>query len=214
MAKKPTTNKPVPTTRAELLERFKDYPGLKAFERALDSPDGSTSLPILLKGDPPDACLDSAHQETASLGAVKCRKCGKPMRYWYVHHVNTKQPGRVARVKAQGMVPAEIDELLSPEELSDLVKDSADGLVHTGTNGVRVLYKIPLDLRNMRRRAARDARNRRNSNPKKVREDLANDAAAQYGSEAADLVYQGLEYTERAIRTTYEDEARRDLDDD
>lgn len=204
MPKKPTTTKPLPTTKAELLERFKDYPGLKAFERALDSPDGPTSLPILLKGDPPNACLDSGHQETAPLGAVKCRKCGKPMRYWYVHHVNTKQPGRVAKVKAKAMVPVEIAELLNPDELSDLVKGSPDGLVHTGTNGVRVLYKIPLDLRNMRVRAERAAVRHRST--KKTREDLVNDIAGAYGSEAGDLMHEGLEFSQRDVRANLGDE--------
>jgi hypothetical protein len=202
IAKKKTTP---PTSKQELLERFKDYPGIKAFERALESPDGPGSLPILLKGDPENACRSSGHQDM-SLGEKHCKKCGKPNRFWYVRHVNTKQKGRVAAIKFLAMVPVEIAELKNPEEIADLVKDSADGLVHTGTNGVIVLYKIPLELRNKRARAKREALKRRASNPNKVRDDLANDAGRALGSEAADMFHQGLEYSEKTIRTSFGEE--------
>lgn len=202
---------PLPTSKSELLERFKDYPGIKAFERALESPEGPGSLPILLADESPRACVDTGHQNQLKLGAVKCL-CGKPARKWYVRHVNTKQQGRVAQIKAKGFIPAALAEVLHKDEIADLIADSPDGLVHTGINGAKVLYKIPLDLYNARKRAERDARERRGKSAKRVREDLANDAGRTpgFGAQAADTIYGDLEYSEKTIRSTLADEAVRE----
>lgn len=207
-ASKAATKKALPQSKADLLERFKDYPGIKAFERALESPEGPGSLPILLVDEDPHACVDTGHQQALKVGAVRCHLCGRPARKWYLRHVNTKQEGRVASVKARGLVPVQFAELAQPDEIANLVT-STDGLVHTGTNGAKVLYKIPLDLYNLRKRAERDSRQRRQANPKRVREDLANDAgrASGLGAEAADTIYRDLEYSEKKIHTTLQEEA-------
>lgn len=210
MPKTATKEKPIsripPSTKAELLERFKDYPGIKAWDRAYDAPAGVSSLPILLTDEQPDACVDSGHQNALKLGAVKCGLCGKPARQWYLRHVNTKQPGRVAQVRAKGLIPVKLVEIRQKDEISDL-QESPDGLVHTGPNGARVLYKLPLDLYNERKRRERDNRDRRNSSAKHVREDLANDAGGSLGSEAADAIHDGLMYEETKHHTTLQDEA-------
>jgi hypothetical protein len=206
---KPTKKKALPTSRAELLDAFKDYEGIEAFDRALDSPEGPGSLPILLKGDPEHACPSSGHQAMVTPKDTSCRKCGRPVRYWYVRHVNTKQKGRIAAIKHKAMVPVRIEELLNPDEIADMVQNSPDGLVHTGTNGALVLYKIPLALRNIRMTAQKQALDKRRKNPKLVREDLAAEAgrAEGFGAEAADAIYGGLEYSAKAHRTTLADEA-------
>lgn len=214
MANKPTPTPKArrvvapPSSKADLLERFKDYPGIKAWDRAYDSPEGPGSLPILLSDEPTDACLDSGHQNVVRPGAVRCHLCSKPVRTWFVRQINTKQQGRVAHIRKLGYVPVQFAELASPDEIADLSASSTDGLVHTGINGSRVLYKIPLELYNARKRREREQRDRRSKSVKRVREDLANDAAAAqgFGSEAADAIHEGLEFSSRKVRTTLEEE--------
>jgi hypothetical protein len=168
----------------------------------MDSPFGIASLPILLKDEHPDSCVDSGHQNSLKLGAVRCPICGKPARKWYLRHINTKQQGRIAQVRAKGMIPVEFSELLRSDEIADLHGDASDGLVHTGISGTKVLYKIPLDLYNARKRHERDAHKARLSSPRRMREDLANDAGGKLGSEAADTIYSDFEYSERKVKRT------------
>lgn len=201
--------KPLPSSREALIERFKDYPGITAFNRAYESPEGPGSLPILLIDEDANSCIDSFHQGQLRIGVPKCHLCGKPARLWYLRHVNTKQIGRVAAIRAKGLIPVRMEEVQRKDEIADLMADSADGLVHTGINGAKVLYKIPLDLYNARKREERRIREKRGKNTKQVRADIANDAAARpgFGSEAADAINDGLEYSERAFPTTLEAEA-------
>src|SRR5438105_300783 len=133
MATKPATKPPraLPKNRVDLKEMFADYPGFTAWERAYESPDGLGSLPILLMVESPDACVDTGHQNSLKLGAVKCPICTKPARKWYLRHVNTKQSGRVAQVRGKGLIPVQFAELRSLEEIADLAGVAADGLVHS-----------------------------------------------------------------------------------
>lgn len=207
MSPKPATKpkRPLPETRDDLAERFKDFPGFQAWERAYESPDGLGSLPILLSDEQADACIDTGHQNSLKLGAGKCAICGKPARKWYLRHVNTKQAGRVAQIRGKGLIPVRLDEVRQKDEIADL-HASADGLVHTGPSGARVLYKQPLDLYNLRKRKERDTRDSRRST-KHVREELANDAAGKLGDEAAETIGGSLMYSETAVRTTLQAEA-------
>lgn len=177
---------------AELLEKYKDFPGIRVIERRLENPDLPGSLPIRLK-DEPDFISDPK-------GA---------RRVWYVRWINTIQEGRWSQVvDAMGYVPVKVDELQNAQAIPGL-SNSGDGIVRKGDKGYEVLVKMPLELYTDIKRRQQERRERRARNAKLVKEDLANRAAASEdagglgSSEAADTIYDDFDLTiKRAKRTT------------
>jgi hypothetical protein len=156
---------------AELLTKYKDFKGINVIERRLQDPDLPGSVPIRLKDEP----------------AYLQDPLGKK-RKWYVRWINGAEAGRFALVtETMGYVPVLRDELQHSDGLMGL-SDSKDGIVRRGDRGNEVLVKMPLELYTAIKRKQEDKRQRRARNVKSVREDLANMAGAQVGSQAGDFV--------------------------
>lgn len=211
MARTARTTTPVaaPSTIDDLKARFKDYPGIQAWERAYENPDGPGSVPILLTDEAPNACVSTDHQASLRIGATTCPRCKQPVRKWYVRWVNTTQQNRVSQIRGKGLIPVQLAELMHKDEIADL-HDAGDGLARSGQTGHRILYKIPLDLYNGRKRAERDHRQRRAQSARALREELASEAGHKLGSEAGDAIYGGDVFLERPVtthRSTLADEA-------
>lgn len=170
---------------AALLEQFKDFKGISVIERRLQDPDLPGSVPIRLKDEP--TYLEDAR--------------GK-RRTWYLRWINAAEPGRFALVTdTMGYVPVRIEELQNPEGVMGLA-DSKDGLVRRGDRGSEVLVKMPLALYTAIKQRQEEARTRRARNVKAVREDLANLAGQQLGSEAGDMVHEDFTVEVKPQRRT------------
>lgn len=187
MAKRPVSTRPAPAVDPTLLEQFKDFPGIKVIERRLQNPDLPGSLPIRLKDEP--AHIDDPH--------------GKK-RLWYVRWINGGMDGRSSVVTdALGYVPVQIDELQNPNMLVGLQKQSADGIVRRGTNGNEWLAKMPLQLYNAIKAKQQEIRRKRERNAKLVKEDLANAAGREMGSEAGDTIHDEFSVEITRSKSTY-----------
>lgn len=155
-----------------LLEKYKDFPGIAVLERRMESPDLPGSLPIRLKDEP--AYLEDPQ--------------GKK-RLWYLRWVNGGQEGRFSQVTdSMGYVPVRIEELQNRESVMGLA-ESKDGIVRRGDRGQEVLVKMPLELYTAIKRKQQDFRTRRSRNVKAMREDVANAAGRELGSQAGDMVH-------------------------
>jgi len=172
-----------------LLEKYKDFPGIKAIERRMLTGDDVGSVDIRLKGEP------------SFLDDPKGKK-----RVWYLRWVNTNWPGRWVHVTQQlGYVPVRVSELLDPESIPNLHRkadDGADPFVRIGEKGQEVLVKYPLELYNASKRAKQELRERRSRNAKIVKEEMANNAARALGDEAADTIHDEFDLTLRRTRST------------
>src|SRR5574342_129470 len=155
-----------------LLERFKDYPGLKAIERRLENPDLPGSLPIRLKDEPP-----YSEDPTGT------------RRKWYLRWINGNIEGRFAHVTdAMGYVPVRVDELQDANHITGL-HEAKDGVVRRGDRGQEVLVKMPLALYTEIKRRQQEIRARREKNARLVKQALAEHAGRTPGSEAGDFVH-------------------------
>jgi hypothetical protein len=174
---------------ADLLEKYKDFPGIKAIERRMLAGDDVGSVDIRLKGEP--AFLDDPY--------------GKK-RVWYTRWINTKWPGRWAQVtQVLGYEPVRVSEILDLNAITDLFKapaDGADPMVRRGDRGEEILVKYPLELYLATKKAKADLRRRRELNAKVVKEELANNAARALGDEAADMIHDDFQLTLRQRRAT------------
>lgn len=174
---------------ADLLEKYKDFPGIKAIERRMISGDEVGSVDIRLKGEP--SFLDDPF--------------GKK-RAWYTRWINTKWPGRWAHVtQGLGYVPVRVSELLDLNAITDLFKattDGADPMVRRGDRGEEILVKYPLELYLATKKAKAEHRRKRDLNAKVVKEELANNAARALGDEAADMIHDDFQLTLRQRRAT------------
>lgn len=214
--------KPSPVANpADLLERFKDYPAIDVISRRFNDPNDPGSLPILLKDEQANACVNTDHQHKMKPGAEVCDarlpsgvKCGKPARVWYVRWINTAWEGRWAQIKAKGYVPVEITELKDEQDVADLIKLKTDGktYVRRGDNGKEILCKMPLELFHYVKRQQRDARNARNNSKRAMVEDLSEAAGAELGDEAGQTIHAGGIRVEsmRRSHSTLADEAQDD----
>jgi hypothetical protein len=154
-----------------LLEKFKDFDGIKVIERRLQDPDLPGSVPIRLKDEP------------TYLQDPQGKK-----RIWYLRWINAGEAGRFALVTdTMGYVPVKVSELQNAEAVMGLA-ESKDGIVRRGDRGQEVLVKMPLELYTRIKLAQEQRRKTRARNIKAVREDLANIAGRQIGSEAGDVV--------------------------
>lgn len=177
-------------TRASLLEKYKDFPGIKVIARRLNDPDSSDGVDIRLNDEP-------SHSEDPK----------GTRRLWYVRWINTDNHGRWHKVmNVLGFVPVRMSELQNAEEVAGLAK-SEDGLVRMGDRGKEVLVKQPLELYNDRKSSEQERRQRRAINARLVKEELANLAGSKLGSEAGDTIHSefSVEYAPQR-RSTIGDE--------
>lgn len=193
MATKPTTRPaaltPLATVGDALLEKYKDYAGIKVVERRFQNPDLPGSLPTRLK-DEPSFIEDPT-------GA---------RRYWYVRWIDGAQPGRTSQViDGLAYVPVKMTELQNDQMLAGMHK-SDDGVARRGDKGLEWLAKIPLELYTEIKSRQQEKRARRDRNAKLVKEDLAHAAGRALGSEAGDAVHDDLSVSVSRSRSTYGDE--------
>lgn len=186
--KKPTL--PIPNAD-ELLKRFEDFPAIEVISRRFNDPNDPGSLPILLKDESPDVCVNSDHQNRLKAGAVQCHLCKKPARKWYVRYFNLQQEGRNAQMRAKGYVPVEIKELQDVDDIADLYRSEKDTYVRRGDRGLELLGKMPLELYNEIKRRQRVQRDSRGASAKARREERAEAAGRELGDEAGQTIYNG-----------------------
>jgi hypothetical protein len=175
-----------------LVDEFKDFEGIQVLERRLKNPDLPGSIAIRLRDEP--GYIDDP------LG--KRRK-------WYLRWINGSEQGRTSLVtNALGYVPVRMDELQASDALG--MHKSDDGIVRRGDRGSEWLAKMPLKLYNAIKAKQQEQRERRSRNAKFVKEDLANAAGRELGSEAGDAVHDEFDVTVKRGRSTYADELNED----
>jgi hypothetical protein len=204
------------TTKAALIERFKDFPGIDVIERRFENPNDPGSLPILLKGEDAGVCINSDHQNKLRENSTDCHICHKPVREWYVRWVNTGIEGRWGQIRSKGYVPVEVSELKDAQDVSDLVKmkeDEGKIYVRRGDRGAEILCKMPLALYIYLKRAQRETQKVRNNSKKAMADDLAEIAGGELGDEAGQMIHDGGISVESMKRTrrSLEDEMNDDL---
>lgn len=191
MPRKATPPKSVAVGSA-LLEKFKDFPAIKILERRMESPDQPGSLPIRLRDEP------------SQLEDPQGKK-----RTWYLRWINAGQDGRYSQVvDAMGYVPVKTSELQNRDAVAGMFADKtdADPVVRRGDRGQEVLVKMPLELYTAIKRKQRDLRERRSTNAKRVRSDLADAAGAQLGDEAGETIAKEFSIDVRRKRSTLGEE--------
>jgi hypothetical protein len=210
---RPIKAKPLPpiTDTADLLERFKDYPAIGVVSRHFNNPDGSQSLPILLKGESADSCVNSDHQLRLRPAATKCHLCGKPARYWHVRQVNAAVEDRWSEVLNLGYLPVELDELQDQNVVSSLVRGTADRYVRSGDSGKIVLMKKPRELYQHAKRLKRAVQESRMTT-RALQADISEAAGHELGDEAGQSIADGMIKVEsmRRSRSTVGEEAGSD----
>jgi hypothetical protein len=210
VAAKPVDPTPIPDSPAALLDAFKDYPAIDIVSRQFQNPNDPGSLPILLKDEDPNACINSDHQNRLKIGATVCQ-CGKPARKWYVRWFNLAQEGRNAQMRAKGFIVVEVRELQDADDISDMYDDAknAGQKVRRGDRGQEVLGKMPLPLWLERKRRQREIRNDAFMSAQARREERAESAGRAMGDEAGQTIYDGgiREERFRSHKTNLGDEA-------
>lgn len=211
---------PVPTERAAMLERWKDFPAVDVIENYLANPGDAGSLPILLTDEDPHACVNSDHMRVLRPGATTCHQCKKPARKYYVRWMNTGQEGRAATLRGKGFVKVELGQLRDVSDVSDLIrlKDDESGKVFVtrGDRGAEILIYQPLELYNARKRAETDKRSSEAKSAQKRRAMMANRAGEELGDQAGQSIHDGAIKEEyfRQAKTTIGDEAAKEGDED
>lgn len=184
---------PPPANLSALLKKFEGMPdvNLTALNQQLMKPGDPGSLPILLKGEDPNACVDSSHQWAAKESDIKCRQCRKPLRQWHVRYCNTAIEGQWARIKARGYVPVRISELSDADDISDLVRGKEDDYVRRGDTGKEVLMKRPFSIHFAIKHKEHAIRAAANSSKAQLKSDLAEAAGKDLGDEAGQAIHNG-----------------------
>lgn len=182
---------PPPANPADLAARFADFPAIDLLSRQLNNPDDGGTLPILLKDEDPDACVNSDHILKLKPAATHCHICRRKARKWYVRTINTAIEGRWAKIRKMGYVPVDADELLSEDDVAGRVKHPGDNYVRLGDRGQEILVKRPLEIHTAIKRNFLDRVNMRASSSKQVTADLAEAAGSELGDEAGQTIYEG-----------------------
>lgn len=194
--------------------RFKDFASIDVLSRRFLDPHDPGSLPILLKDEAVDACVNSDHMNRLKPGAVTCHVCKKPARQWYVRWFNLASEGRNGQMRAKGYVVVEVKELMDSGDVADLYSDRSDKdkLVRRGDRGMEVLAKMPLEAYSYIKGRQREAWNARALSGKKLKADLAEAAGAELGDEAGQNFHDGEISIEKMVRsrTTLGEEAEAD----
>lgn len=204
-----------PINKEALLEKFKGYAAIDVITRRFMDPNDPGSLPILLKDESSDACVNTHHQHRLKENAVKCGMCGKPVRSWTVRWVNTSIEGRWGQIRAKGYVPVEVKELKDEQDVADLVRraeEDSSVYVRRGDRGQEVLCKMPMELYQYLKRAQRETMRTRNNSKRQQQAELAEAAGAELGDEAGQMIHDGGISVEMMKRThtTLADEASGD----
>lgn len=213
MARPRKTPAPVMEVTADTLhEAFKDFPAIDLLERRFLDPRDPGSLPILLRDEDPNACVNSEHQNLVKPNQTHCKVCRRPVRKWFVYWGNTAKQGRHSQMTAKAYIPVEVVELRDKGDIADLVQQKDDGArvyVRRGDRGQEMLYKQPLAAFNIIKTKARELKAAKQSTAKQRREALAEAAGRELGSEAADHIYGGgiKEEYFRTSKTTLGEEA-------
>lgn len=199
---------------AVMAERFKDYPAIEVLSRRFNNPNDPGSLPILLKDEDANACVNTDHQNVLKPGSTKCLKCGKPARKWYVRWFNLASEGRNAQMRAKGYVPVEMTELPDVDDIADLYRSDKDRFVRRGDHGKEILGKMPLELFTYVKTKQRQAWSQSAISKTKTRQALAESAGAELGDEAGQSIHDGMIQIESLTqtKTTLGDEAGVDSD--
>lgn len=210
-----TARRAAPVNTDELLERFKDYPAIDVISRRFNDPNDPGSLPILLKGEDPNCCTNTDHQQKMKPGATTCPICKRPARQWYVRYFNLAQEGRNAQMRGKGYIPVEVKELQDSDDISDLYRSDKDMYVRRGDRGQEILGKQPLELFMAIKKKQHAARMSRSMSVKAMRADLAESAGRELGDEAGTSIHGGdiqIESMTR-VKTTLGEEAGAELMD-
>lgn len=183
-----------------LLEKYKDFPGIRAVQRRLEHPDHDPGSVAIRLNDEPSFLDDATGRK----------------RKWYLRWVNSGEEGRWSLVTdVKGYVPVRLSELRSPDTVTGLHKlaeDGSDPIVRRGDRGQEVLVKMPLELYTYVKQKQEEARKRRARNARLVKEDLANAAGRDLGSEAGDTLHDDFSVSVKAARTSLQDELGADED--
>jgi hypothetical protein len=194
-----TSAPPAPATKkviaqgdaAAIAARFKDFPNIEVLKRQMANPSDPGSLPILLKDESSDCCVNSDHMNRLRPGATKCHVCRKPARQWYVRWANFAQEGRAGQIRAKGYVGVEIADLQDTDDVADLFRSSKDTLVRRGDRGQEILVKRPLEVHNFIKAKQAAAWNTSARSAKKIRASLADAAGRELGDEAGQTIHDG-----------------------
>lgn len=194
---------------AAIAERFKDFPNIDVLTRRFSNPTDPGSLPILLKDESADACINSEHMNRLKPGATICHLCKRPARIWMVRWANFGMEGRAGQIRAKGYAGVEIKDLRDTDDVADLFRSDKDTLVRRGDRGQEILVKMPLEAYNYVKGRQRDAWNERALSGNKVKSDIAEAAGAELGDEAGQSIHDGAIKVEKMTRTktTLGDEA-------
>lgn len=176
---------------ASLAARFKDFPAIDVLTRQMANPTDPGSLPILLKDEAGESCVNSEHINRLRPGAAKCHLCKKPARKWYVRWCNFGQEGRASQIRAKGYVGIEIKEMQDSDDVADLYRSEKDTLVRRGDRGQEILCKRPLEVHNYIKGKQRDTWNANAKSAKKMRSSLAESAGRELGDEAGQTIHDG-----------------------
>lgn len=179
-----------PSVPMSLLEKYKDFPGIEAITRRIDNPEHEPgSVDVRLVGEP-DYVTDPHGRK----------------RIWKTRWINGGQEGRFSMVTdVKGYVPVRLSELRNPDQITGrhtIAEDGPDPIVRRGDKGIEVLVKMPLELYSFVKAKQEEARKRRARNAKAVKEDLANAAGAQLGSEAGDMIHDEFSLSVKQQRRT------------
>lgn len=196
----------------DLLERFKDFPKIDVISRRFENPNDPGTLPILLKDEDAHCCINSEHQNRLRFGATVCHLCKQPVQKWHKRWFNLSQEGRKAQMRSKGYEPVKVSELSDADDVSDIYRSKDDEYVRRGDSGKEMLGKMPLELYFEIKRRQQALRAKRASSKRFLKDDLAEHAGRELGSEAGDMIHDGdisVESMTRS-RSTLREEAEAD----
>lgn len=188
-------------TPTSLLEKYKDFPGIKVVERRMENP---TIGSIAIRLTDEKSYLDDPR--------------GK-YRKWYLRWINSAQDGRYAEViEGMGYVPVRASELQNKDAVTGMYHgkdEEMDPIVRRGDRGSEILVKMPLELYNATKTRHRELRDRRSRNAKQVKSDLADAAGRQLGDGAGQTIQDEFSVEMRQRPTTLGEElGKEDFEED
>jgi hypothetical protein len=195
--KKPAAE-PLTLTPSALAEKLKDYPELKIWERHMLDPHDPGSLPILLKDDPNPNCGDLGHALKAKPFAVKCGECRKPFRMWYVRWGNLAEQERWSTLKNRGYIRVHVKDLADADDIAGLSDAKPDDVVTRGDRKGEALVRKPFAYY-VESQREKERQHRARRNPRRVKQELADEAGRQLGDEAGQSTHDHL-HIEQDIR--------------
>lgn len=194
MAKAVVKKAPVGASVDALLDRMKallPHMPSEVISRRLENPNDPGSLPIFLKDEDPNACVNSDHMWRLKAGATTCHLCSRPARKWVVRWFNLAQEGRNAQMRAKLYTQVEVAELREADDIADIYRSKDDTYVRRGDKGQEILCKQPLELFSLIKRKQRDLRNSQANSRAHLRATLADAAGTELGDEMGSMIHDG-----------------------